>query len=80
MSSTPHCRAANGDPVGAAEGCEKVGTTFRGLKQGDRFPVDRSLRQLLQVTQFAVRLSGISYRTAAYLQTTSRLTPRPLQA
>ena len=32
-SATPRCRAANGVPVGAAEGCDKVGTTFRGLKK-----------------------------------------------
>jgi hypothetical protein len=30
-SSTPRCRAANWVPVGAAEGCDKVGTTFRQL-------------------------------------------------
>ncbi|MDB6144602.1 MAG: hypothetical protein JWP80_3646, partial [Pseudomonas sp.] len=34
--------------VGAAEGCDKAGTAFMGINRGDRFPVDRSLRQLLQ--------------------------------
>ena len=31
-SSTLRCRAANSVPVGAAEGCDEVGTTFSGLK------------------------------------------------
>jgi hypothetical protein len=30
--SVPDFVSANGAPVGAAEGCEKVGTTFNGRK------------------------------------------------
>ena len=32
-SSTLRCRVANWVHVGAAEGCDKVGTTFSGLKK-----------------------------------------------
>ena len=40
--------------VGAAEGCDKAGTAFTMHSPATGFPVDRSLRQLLQ-NEFAVK-------------------------
>jgi hypothetical protein len=71
------CLQATPISVGAAEGCDKVGTTFRDLRAGDRLPVDRSLRQ--QGFQADLRPVGAGLPAkAAYL--TPCLSSPPLQA